>query len=142
MSIPTSITYPAPRPSFVLPGMVAAAWLVVAGILLQFLFAGLAMFQDASTWPCHVGLGFGLAVLILGMTIAAFLSRKLVPARAWLVALALAYFVQICLIWVAKSRGLSLPQALHPFNGSLILVIALILAMKLSRPAVTPLTAR
>jgi hypothetical protein len=125
-----------------LSGTVVAAWLVVAGILLQFLFAGLAMFQDASMWPCHVGLGVGLAVLILGMTIAAFVSKELAAACTWLVTLAVAYFVQICFIWITKSSGLSLPQALHPFTGSLILVIALILAMKLSQPAVTPLTAR
>jgi hypothetical protein len=42
-------------------------------------------------------------------------------------ALVSAYVIQILLIWIINSNGLTIPLALHPFNGSLILVIALVL---------------
>ena len=51
-------------------------------------------------------------------------------------------FIQIVLIWVTNSKGLTIPLAFHPFNGSLILVIALALLMKLRTSSTAPARAR
>lgn len=142
MPVPTLISCFAHRPDRASGVMLLAAWMVVVSTLLQFLFAGLALFQDGSMWACHVGLGFSLSLLILSMTIFSFSSRTFAHVRGWLALLSLAYFLQICLIWITKSHGLSLPQAIHPFNGSLILVVALTIARKLSSQAAVLLAAR
>jgi hypothetical protein len=53
-----------------------------------------------------------------------------------------AYVIQIVLIWITNSNGLTIPLALHPSNGSLILVIALALLMKLRTSSTVPARAR
>jgi hypothetical protein len=99
--------------------------LVVAGILGQFLFAGLAL-QNPARWSCHVGLGFVVAFLVLANLAASFPVRALAVSRGWILALMALYAVQITLVWLSREHGVALAQALHPFNGSLILVVALI----------------
>lgn len=106
---------------------------VPVGILLQYLLAGLGLFHDGRFWSWHGGLGLLLLLPITAMALAAWLGRAARPLRWWAGLLVALYLVQVALIAVGKSSGSGVLQALHPFNGGLMLAVSLVLLAKVER---------
>lgn len=110
-----------------LPVRMAALALPVL-ILAQFLLAGLALFPGGTGWSAHKALGGALLLPILLL----FLAR---PLRRWALLLALLYGLQIAWIVLGQDLGAATLMALHPFNAGLLLVAALMVAMKATSSA-------
>lgn len=110
-----------------------AARSVPAAILAQYLLAGLALFQDGAFWAWHGGLGMLLSLPIFAMAAAAWLLVQVRPLRWWAGLLAVLYVAQIVLIVSGQNLESGLLQALHPFNGGLMLVAALVIVAKAER---------
>ena len=110
-----------------------AARAVPAGILAQYLLAGLALFQDGAFWAGHGALGMLLSLPIAAMALASWFGSASRPLRWWAGLLAGLYVLQIMLIVTGQAIGSGLLQALHPFNGGLMLVCALVLMAKVER---------
>ena len=103
-----------------------AAWLLVAGLLLQVFLAGLGMFADESAFDTHAVFGHLLEVFPVVLLVTAFVAgygRWRALAGLGLLAL---LFLQTILV---LQRGSSdILAALHPVNGFLILLVAVWLA--------------
>ncbi|MCQ4629405.1 hypothetical protein GB927_005110 [Shinella sp. CPCC 100929] len=124
----------APQPRPVVPfWFLRAARAVPAGILAQYLLAGLALFQDGLFWAWHGGLGLAIFLPIAAMALAAWLARPARALRWWTGLLVVLYVLQVVLIVSGQSFGSGLLQALHPFNGGLMLVASLVLVAKVER---------
>lgn len=106
---------------------------VPAGILLQYLLAGLGLFHDGLFLGWHSGVGMSLLLPIAAMAVAAWFGRQARPLRWWAGLLAVLYGIQIGLIVVGQNSGSGILQALHPFNGGLMLVVSLVLLAKVER---------
>lgn len=101
------------------------AWVVLAGLLLQFYLAGMALFGAAS-FEFHRTLGYLLAIpvlLLLVLALAGFLGRRLIGLSALLVVLTI---VQVML----PSLRASVPfvAALHPVNALALLGVSAAIA--------------
>jgi hypothetical protein len=110
------------------------AWLVLAGLIIQFYLAGAALF-GVTTFQPHRALGDGLAAAILLLLVVVLIARpgrRVVGAAA---ALAVLTIVQISL----PSLRIGLPwlAALHVVNA-LVLVAVTIRIARTSRAAVEP----
>ncbi len=112
---------------------VLSAWIVPVVILAQFLVAGLSLFQNASFWEWHMSLGFLLSLPIGAMAVAAALPGPVRALRWWTGLFAMLYILQIVLITVGQNSGSGVLQALHPFNGALMLVTAIVILGKVQR---------
>ena len=118
------------------PWFLHAARFVPASILAQYLLAGLSLFQDGMFWAWHGALGGLIAVPIAGMAVAAWLGTAVRRLRWWAGLLVLLYGLQIVLMVAGQSLGSGLLQALHPFNGGLMLVASLVIVAKAERSRV------
>ena len=109
-------------------GYVIFAWLLVLGVLLQTLLAGLATFGARTYWSIHASLGlvvgplFGLILIVL-----AFASR--LPRRTHRLSVILGFLaiLQAALIYPGKSIGLAV-TALHPVNALVLFWLGLHIA--------------
>ncbi|MGX9963421.1 DUF6220 domain-containing protein [Roseomonas sp. F4] len=106
-----------------------AARLLPAGLLGQFLLAGLALFGPAPGWGAHAALGLTLLLPVAALLAGALAGRHLRGFRWWAWLVALLYMAQVAL----GAAGQGLPLALHPFNGALLLVASLVLLAKVER---------
>ena len=103
--------------------------LLPAGLLAQFLTAGLALFGETGDWAVHAGLGSAIAVLILCLAGGALAIPRLRGFGWWAWLAALLYLVQVALAAGDASRFL----AFHPANGALLLTVSLVLLAKIER---------
>ena len=98
---------------------VVVLWLFVAGVVTQFLLAGLALFDSGLIWDTHIGVGFTIGYLLILNVIPGLLGRM--PRAVWgrLGLLFLLYVIQTIL----PSLRHSVPwiAALHPLNATAIL---------------------
>jgi hypothetical protein len=94
------------------------AHLVLAGVVLQFLLAGLGIFDAASFVP-HFIVGDLLVLVSLITLIAALLSRR---ARGWSAGLFVALLVQSMLPRIGES--IPAIAALHVLNAVLVMYLA------------------
>jgi hypothetical protein len=91
----------------------AAARLVVIGILTQVFLIGLSLLGRQPSWQAHVGLGHGLAGLVLLMIVLAYtgwLPRRM-KSLTWL---ALAIYVLLADVVIFMRASSPLVAALHP----------------------------
>ncbi|QCI67113.1 DUF6220 domain-containing protein [Phreatobacter stygius] len=102
-------------------------------ILAQFLLAGLALFQSATIWGLHGGLGFLLMIPIVTVWIATLTTASIRPLRWWALVQVILYALQIIWIVAGQATGSGILQALHPFNAGLLLTAALVLVAKVHR---------
>jgi hypothetical protein len=101
------------------------ACLFVAGLFVQVFLAGLGVFSSTSGFTTHVGVGYSLSVLPIVLVVAGLLGglgRRL----ALLAVLEFALFV-LQSVFVAMRTSAPAVAALHPVNGFLILLIALVI---------------
>ncbi|MEO3387801.1 DUF6220 domain-containing protein [Mesorhizobium sp. CAU 1741] len=105
------------------------AWLLPAGILTQFLTAGLGLFLDPGLLGLHGAIGVSIALPTIGL-LAGSLALMRLRGLAWLAAIVTAlYGVQV----VLAAGGAGLPLSLHPANGALLLCASLALLAKVER---------
>ncbi|YBV94928.1 DUF6220 domain-containing protein (plasmid) [Phyllobacteriaceae bacterium JZ32] len=112
---------------------VLSARLLPILMLAQFFTAGLSLFQNAAFWEWHAAIGALTAVPILALFISTLLVRSVRALRWWAGCLALLYVLQIVYIVAGQSTGSGLLQAMHPFNGALLLATALVIIAKIER---------
>ena len=60
---------------------VVVLWLFVAGVVTQFLLAGLALFDSGLIWDTHIGVGFTIGYLLILNVIPGLLGRM--PRAVW-----------------------------------------------------------
>ena len=102
------------------------AWLLVAGLVVQVFLAGLGVFDSPASFATHVNVGYTLSLLPILLLIAGLLAGM---GRRF-AALAAVVFGLFMLQSVFVAMDDSAPQvaALHPVNGFLILLLALVIA--------------
>jgi hypothetical protein len=101
------------------------ACLFVAGLFVQVFLAGLGVFSSTSGFTTHVGVGYSLSLLPIILVVVGLvggLGRRL----ALLAVLEFALFI-LQSVFVAMRTSAPAVAALHPVNGFLILVIALLI---------------
>jgi hypothetical protein len=110
----------------------AAAWLYLAGIVIQVFFAGASLFE-LTDWTVHTELGWSLGsapVLLLVLALGARVDRR----TTWLtVGLAIAALVQPEL--AAARNEAPVVAALHPVNAMLVFWLAWTVARRSTAPA-------
>jgi len=105
----------------------AAAWLYLAGIVIQVFLAGAGLFE-MTDWTNHTNLGWGLGsapILLLLLTFPARLDRRTV----WLT-LALTVLGVLQPELAAARRELPVVAALHPVNALFVFWLAWVVARR------------
>jgi hypothetical protein len=103
----------------------AAAWLYLAGVVVQVFLAGLGVFE-LSPWTAHAALGWGLGTAPILILVLAIVARPEARTVGLTVALTVAGLVQPEL---AAARDVSpVLAALHPVNALLVFWLALLVA--------------
>ncbi len=106
-------------------GFVGAAWLFVACVVGQVFLAGLGVFGvPANDFSSHRSFGYTFSLLTLVLLILAIvgrMSRRLIGLSALLLGL---FVLQS--VFVAVRVSYPAVAALHPLNGFLILIVAII----------------
>ena len=108
-----------------------AAWLLVAGLLVQVFLAGLGVFADESSFNTHRDFGHLLEVFPVILLVTAFVAgydRWRVLAAVGLLALLL-----LQTILVLQRGSSDVLAALHPVNGFLVLLAAVLVAWDSTR---------
>lgn len=104
----------------------AMAWLFVAGLLAQVFLAGLGVFEGPARFVTHREFGYALsfvALVLLALAAVGRLGRR----QVGLAALIFVLFV-LQSVFVQAFRGTPTIAALHPVNGFLILLLAIVVA--------------
>lgn len=114
------------------------AWCAPGAILTQFLLAGLSLFHDTQLWAAHAILGSALALPIGGVTFKAFVSSYAPHLRGWALVQMGIYVAQVVLIIVGQDTGSGVLQALHAFNGGLLLLVSFVVAQKVGASSKKP----
>jgi len=102
------------------------AWLIVAGLVLQFYLAGAALF-GVTTFQPHRALGDALGVAILVLLLVALMAR---PGRRTVVLAATLTVLTIVQLSLPSLRsGLPWLAALHVVNAAALLLVAVSIAL-------------
>jgi hypothetical protein len=105
----------------------AAAWLYLAGVVIQVFFAGASLF-GLTDWTVHAGLGWGLGsapIILLVLALGARVDRR----TAWLTAgLAIAALIQPELALARHDSPVL--AAFHPVNALLVFWLAWVVASR------------
>lgn len=109
------------------------AWLVVAGLVVEFYLAGAALFGVTTTFQLHATLGSILALAILLLLIVALIAR---PGRRLVGLTALLAALTILQVSLPRLRTVLPPvAALHVINAAVLLGLAGPLARAAGRAA-------
>ena len=107
-------------------GFVGATWLFVACAVVQVFLAGLAVFSIPSgDFAAHRGWGYTFGYLVLIILVLALLGRMPRRLVGLSVLLLVLFFLQS--VFVALRTDYPSVAALHPVNGFLIILVALIM---------------
>lgn len=104
----------------------AVAWLFVVALVVQVFLAGLGVFEGPASFETHRTLGFTLELLPIVLFVAAILAR-LGRLQVGLAALEFGLFI-LQSVFVAARDSSPAVAALHPVNGFLILLVAIVIA--------------
>lgn len=115
----------------------ALAWLLPAGLLGQFLTAGLGLFLDPALIGAHAAIGTALSLPLVALLAGSLLVRRLRGFAWWTGLATVLYSIQVAL----AAGGSAVPLSLHPANGALLLCASLVLAAKVERRRARPSTA-
>jgi hypothetical protein len=102
------------------------AWLLVAGLVAQIFLAGLGVFRDAALFETHRDFGYTLELLPLVLLVLGFVAG-LGRRAAGLAALIFGLFL-LQSVFVGFRADAPEVAALHPVNGFLITLLAIVLA--------------
>lgn len=103
-----------------------AALLFIASLIVQVCLAGLGVFDDPAAFITHRDFGYMIGSFTLVLLVAAY-GGGLGGRQIGLVVLLMAQFA-LQSVFVAIRSGSPAVAALHPVNGFLILLVALIIA--------------
>ncbi len=100
--------------------------LLAAGLVVQVFLAGLGVFESAARFTIHRDFGYTLSLLPLLLIIAGVIGGM--GRRAALLALVAGLLFVLQSVFVGLRATAPIVAALHPVNGFLILLIALVIA--------------
>lgn len=100
--------------------------LLVAGLVVQVFLAGLGVFESPARFAIHRDVGFTLSLLPVLLVIAALVGGM--GRRMVLLALAAFLLFMLQSVFVGLRESSPMVAALHPVNGFLILLIAIVMA--------------
>jgi hypothetical protein len=100
--------------------------LLAAGLVVQVFLAGLGVFESPARFTIHRDFGYTLSFLPLLLIIAGLVGGM--GRRVALLALAAGLLFVLQSVFVAFRASAPVVAALHPVNGFLILLIALVIA--------------
>ncbi len=100
--------------------------LLAAGLVLQVFLAGLGVFESAARFTIHRDFGYTLSLLPLLLIIAGLVGGM--GRRMAVLALVAGLLFVLQSVFVGLRASAPMVAALHPVNGFLILLIALIIA--------------
>lgn len=104
----------------------AAAVLLPVGLAIQVFLAGLGVFDSPASFVTHRDVGYTLSIVPLVLIVVGLVAR--VPRRLTFMALAIGLLFIGQSLLVAMRADAPAIAALHPVNGFLITVLALVLA--------------
>jgi hypothetical protein len=104
----------------------AVAWLLVAGLAVQIFLAGLGVFRGASSFATHRDFGYLLELLPFVLLILGLVAR--LGRRAAFLAGGIFLLFLLQSILVLMRADMPEIAALHPVNGFLITLLAIVLA--------------
>jgi hypothetical protein len=102
------------------------AWLLVAGLVVQIFLAGLGVFRDAASFETHRDFGFTLELLPLVLLVLGLIAG--LGRRAAGLAAAIFGLFLLQSVFVGLRADAPEVAALHPVNGFLITILAIVLA--------------
>ncbi len=103
-----------------------AAWLFVACVVFQVFLAGLGVFDSAESFATHRNFGYLFGWLTLILLVAAIVAR--LGARQISLAALLVVLFALQSVLVALRESAPAVAALHPLNGFMILLVAIVVA--------------
>ena len=104
----------------------ALAWLLVAGLVVQIFLAGLGVFRGASSFAMHTDFGYMLELLPFLLLIVGLIAR--LGRRPALLAAGIFGLFLLQSVFVLLRADAPEVAALHPVNGFLITLLAIVLA--------------
>jgi cytochrome b561 len=102
------------------------AWLVVAGLVVQVWLAGLGVFDTSAGFAPHRDLGYTIGLVPIVLLVLGLLGGM--GRRAAILAVAIFVLVVVQSFLVFQRASNPSIAALHPVNGFLILLLAIVLA--------------
>lgn len=102
------------------------AWLLVVGVVVQVWLAGRGVFDTAAGFAPHVQLGYTIGLVPLVLLVLGFVGGM--GRRVAILAIALFALGLVQSILVVQRASNPSIAALHPVNGFLILLLAIVLA--------------
>ena len=102
------------------------AWLLVAGLVAQIFLAGLGVFRGPANFATHRDFGYMLELLPIVLLIAGLLGG--LGRRPALLAIGIFALFMLQSVFVGLRGGAPEVAALHPVNGFLITLLAVVLA--------------
>lgn len=113
------------------------SWLLIAGLVAQVFLAGLGVFDGPASFATHRDFGYSLSLIPLLLIIAAWLGG--LGRRLALLALLTGLLFVLQSVFIVMRTSAPAIAALHPVNGFLILLLAIVIARAswLARSAAT-----
>ena len=102
------------------------AWLLVAGLVAQIFLAGLGVFRGPADFATHRDFGYMLELLPVILLIAGLIAG--LGRRAALLAIGIFALFMLQSVFVGLRANAPEVAALHPVNGFLITLLAIVLA--------------
>jgi cytochrome b561 len=107
------------------------AWLFVGCVIAQFFLAGLAVFDDLAIFATHRDFGYAFSLLtVVGLVLSLVTRAGRWLASAWALLFGLFMLQSVFVLMRETNPAIA---ALHPVNGAVILVIALLVARRSTR---------
>lgn len=104
----------------------AVAWLLVAGLLVQVFLAGLGVFRGPASFVTHRDFGYLLSLLPIVLLVVGLIAR--LGRRPAILAAGIFGLFILQSVFVAFRSTSPEAAALHPVNGFLIVLLAIVLA--------------
>jgi hypothetical protein len=113
------------------------SWLLVAGLVAQVFLAGLGVFSSSASFATHRDVGYSLSLLPIVLLIAGLVGG--LGRRLALIAVLVFVLFILQSVFVVMRTSAPAVAALHPLNGFLILLLAIVIAREswLARAAAT-----
>jgi hypothetical protein len=113
--------------------VILSAWLLPAGVMVQFAVAGFSLLDGDDLWEAHCGIGFLLFIPALTLLFGSLFSKSVRPLRLVSALLTADLALQIALMAAGKVLSSTVLQALHPANAGILLVLATIALVRVLR---------